>query len=160
MQGCAAAGRLRGDGGCRSWGHGRARHRSGRPQPKDVPAAKAAVIQAFADAFTPSNSQEVKDAAKEDPTLVDPLGHQAATAAMQGGYSADQLAGLMVSIGDVVFTDQTHATVQLSLTIPGHGTVISDRTEHAVFVDGRWKVARQTSCDLLSVSIGGVRCPS
>ena len=48
---------------------------------------------------------------------------------------------------------------QFSLTIPGHGEILRDRVGYAVLVDGRWKVALRTECDLLSLNGLGAQCP-
>jgi hypothetical protein len=57
------------------------------------------------------------------------------------------------------FIDSTHAIVQFSLTISGHGEVLKDRVGYAVLVNGRWKVALRMECDLLSLNGLGVQCP-
>ena len=49
--------------------------------------------------------------------------------------------------------------MQFSLTIPGHGEILRDRVGYAVLVDGRWKVALRTECDLLSLNGLGAQCP-
>jgi hypothetical protein len=57
------------------------------------------------------------------------------------------------------FIDETHAIVQFTLTVPGHGPILTDRVGYAVLDGGRWKVALRTVCDLLSLGGLGTQGP-
>jgi hypothetical protein len=57
---------------------------------------------------------------------------------------------MTVEIGEIRFTDETHAVLQFRIIIPGvqgmDGTQ-DWRVGYAVFQDGRWTQARETYCD-------------
>jgi hypothetical protein len=74
------------------------------------------------------------------------------------GYTEEQLAAMTVEVGEIRFTDETHAAVLFRLTIPGHTDGTQDwRLGYAVFEDGRWTQAQETNCDdLRSIN---VECP-
>ena len=57
------------------------------------------------------------------------------------------------------FIDDTHAVVRFDLSIPDHGNVLADRAGYAVFVDGSWKVALRTVCDIVSLDGTTQTCP-
>jgi hypothetical protein len=57
------------------------------------------------------------------------------------------------------FIDETHAIVRFTLTVPGHGAILTDRVGYAVIDGGRWKVALRTVCDLLSLGGLSGQCP-
>jgi len=55
----------------------------------------------------------------------------------------------------VVFTSPTKAAVRYDILIPNDN--FTSRIGNAIFVDGRWKVARATVCT--DLSLAGVTCP-
>jgi hypothetical protein len=114
-------------------------------EPANVAAANAAIGQAFHSAF--DGGVDPRQKAK----------------AIQNGASIESLTQSArqntISVLATRFIDSTHAIVQFSLTIPGHGEVLKDRVGYAVLVNGRWKVALRTECDLLSLNGLGVQCP-
>ena len=113
-------------------------------QPADVAAAEAGVRQAYVDVYDnydPANTEE-----------------RVLQALRAAGYTDEQLAAMTVEVGEVRFTDATHAAVLFRLTIPGHmdGTQ-GWRVGYAVFQDGRWAQAPETNCDdLHSIDVS---CP-
>ncbi len=128
-------------------------------EPANVDAAMADITQAFHSAFDGGvPDREKVDAIQEGASILS-LAQQATQTAMRFGYTAEQLAGTSVSVLGMRFIDSTHAIVQFSITIPGHGEVLKDRVGYAVLVDGRWKVALRTECDLLSLNGLGRQCP-
>jgi hypothetical protein len=59
-------------------------------------------------------------------------------------------------VDDVTMVDESHATVVYSI-LRGAVEWYPRRTGHAVKIDGRWMVSRDTVCELLAV--GGLTCP-
>jgi hypothetical protein len=120
------------------------------PQPADVAAAEAGVRQAYVDVYdnyTPPNGNSNVN------------GDQGVQQALRdGGFTDEQLAAMTVEVGEIRFTDETHAAVLFRLTIPGHmdGTQ-GWRVGYAVFQDGRWTQAQETYCDDLRAI--NVDCP-
>jgi hypothetical protein len=130
------------------------------PRSTTAPArdARDAVVHAFHDAYTSGVPQDAKDRARESAAELNALGKLAGAYAQEHGYTAEQLAAITIAVTDVTFVDPTHATVHFTLTIPGHGNVLTDYPGYAVFLDDRWQVARRTSCELLGRSGSGVQC--
>ena len=128
-------------------------------EPADVDAARAAITQAFNDAYAGGVPDAVRDAAIQDGAKLQTLRHDAVSFATRHGYTSDQLAGSSIAVLGVTFIDEMHAAVRFTITIPDHGDVLVDRVGYAIFEDGRWKVALRTACDLLS--LGGLTrsCP-
>ena len=69
--------------------------------------------------------------------------------------TAEALDTLTVETADLAFTDETHAVVLFTFHMPGWSGV--SRVGYAVLQDGRWKVARQTQCEIYAQL--GVHCP-
>jgi hypothetical protein len=128
-------------------------------EPANVAAANAAIGQAFHSAFDGGVDPRQKAEAIQNGASIESLTQSARQNAIRFGYTAEQLAGTTISVLATRFIDSTHAIVQFSLTIPGHGEVLKDRVGYAVLVNGRWKVALRTECDLLSLNGLGVQCP-
>jgi hypothetical protein len=63
---------------------------------------------------------------------------------------------VVISVEGMVFTDPDHAAVWFSISLGGKMMLPRHRGD-AVLVDGVWKVARSTFCDLMSLA--GVLCP-
>jgi hypothetical protein len=114
------------------------------PQPPDVAAAEAGVRQAYVDVYD-----------NYDPATTEGRVQQALRAA---GFTDEQLAAMTVEVGEIRFTDETHAAVQFRLTVPEHADGTQDwQVGYAVFENGQWTQAPETKCDHLR-SIG-VDCP-
>jgi hypothetical protein len=60
------------------------------------------------------------------------------------------------SVDKIIFTDPEHAAVWFTITI-NDAPMLSHRRGDGVLVDGRWKMARSTFCDLMRGA--GVECP-
>ncbi len=120
------------------------------PQPADVAQAEAGVRQAYVDVYDNYTPPIGNSNVQGDERVL-----QALRAA---SYTDEQLAAMTVEVGEIRFTDETHAALQFRLTIPGHmdGTQ-SWRVGYAVFQDGRWTQARETYCDDLRTI--NVACP-
>ncbi len=61
-----------------------------------------------------------------------------------------------VSIDEVAFVDTGHAAVLYSICVDGNPVLTNHRGD-AVAMDGVWKVARSTFCELMGMA--GVPCP-
>ncbi len=125
------------------------------PPPADEDAARDSVMQAFVDFSSTSNPRDVRLAAIEDADVIGPLLDQSHEVGFRSYGSA--IDNMTITVSDIRFLDETHAAAITTLHIPGNGDVYPNRVETAVFVDGRWKLTRQTICDRLEPS--GVRCP-
>jgi len=128
-------------------------------EPADVEAARAAVIQAFEDAYTGTTPQALKDEAIQNSEQLAPLTQRVLSYAKRFGFTPEQLAGTTIDVSGVVFIDETHAAVRFTLSIPPRGPVMVDRIGYAVFTGGRWRVSMRTACDLLSLTGLGEQCP-
>jgi hypothetical protein len=128
-------------------------------EPADAEAARAAVTQAFHDAYDGSAPADVKDAAVQSGDRLDVLRREILDYTLRHGYTVDQLAQTSIQVLDVSFIDQSHAAVHFTITIPGHGDVLTDRVGYSVLDGGRWKVSLRTACDLLSLSGLLQECP-
>ena len=142
-----------------SSGFPRADTSPGSLEPADAGAARAAIVQAFHDAYDGSSPESVKSAAIQYGERLGAVRANIRKIAQLHGYTAEQLAGTTIEVLDVSFIDRTHAAVRFTITIPGHGNVLVDRVGYAVVDGGRWKVSLRTACDLLS--LGGLpeACP-
>lgn len=127
-------------------------------EPTDVASATAAIRAAFALGLA-GQASSTKYGAIQDGSRVAPLFAESSRRAALVGYTPEQIAGATVTTGNVSFIDPTHAIVQFTLTVPGHGDVLRDRVGYAVLQDGSWKVSLRTACDLLSLGGLGLPCP-
>jgi hypothetical protein len=128
-------------------------------EPADVEGARAAVIQAFDDAYTGSTAQAVKDEAIQNSEQLAPLVARARSYAKRFGLTAEQLAATSIDVSSVLFIDENHAAVRFTLSLPPRGPILIDRIGYAVFTDGRWRVSLRTACDILSLTGLGEQCP-
>jgi hypothetical protein len=128
-------------------------------EPADVAAARAAIAQAFTDAYAGGVPDGVRNAAIQDGAQLEILRREVMAFATRHGYTSEQLAGSSIAVLGVTFIDEMHAAVRFTITIPDHGDVLVDRVGYAIVEGGRWKVALRTACDLLS--LGGLTrtCP-
>jgi hypothetical protein len=127
--------------------------------PAELARVSAEISAAYHDVFGPATDEAKVAAIQLGPELV-PLLHRSTEIARRFGYTADQLKGNDVTVGSLSFIDATHAIVQFSITIPGHGTVVKERVGYAVQTDGRWQVAARTVCDLVWPGTTSAACPA
>ncbi len=120
------------------------------PQREDPDGARSEIETAFAAGNTESGEgQSVPTVEKGEnlgPTLV-------AARANHPEWSAREVA---ISVDEVVFIDTQHAAVWFSISIDGRRLLRNHRGD-AVVVDGSWKMARSTFCQLMAM--GGISCP-
>ena len=128
-------------------------------EPVDVAGARNQIEAAFHAAFDGDVPLAERLAAIQDGPSLRNLLIAAAKNALSYGYTREQLAGARVAVAGVKFIDATHAVVQFTLTIPGHGDVLRDRVGYAVIDENRWKVSLRTECDLLSLNGLQMPCP-
>ncbi|MGZ4690733.1 MAG: hypothetical protein ACXVIM_05895 [Acidimicrobiia bacterium] len=122
-------------------------------QPQDAAAARAEVIQAFETAYSGTADDTAKAAAVEDSgSLKDVM------AKADSGPYAQQVKDASAKVTDVVFTSPTEAAVRYDIDIKNYSSNFTDRIGKALFVDGRWKVAKVTVC--ADISLAGVTCPT
>jgi hypothetical protein len=120
------------------------------PPPEDEDAARAEIAAAFASSATPSEDgasvPSVEGGANLGPTLL----------AAQGRSPFPPSAEVSIDVDYIAFLDPEHAAVSFTITIGGVPR-LPDRRGDAVVVDGAWKMARSTFCELMRVA--GVDCP-
>ncbi len=121
------------------------------PGPADPDAAGAGIERAFAVAYDFDASPEQRRAHVEDAEGLDAV----VVEAMAGPYGGlvEQVAPRMV---EIVFTSPTQATVLYDLS-EGVGPLGVGRVGEARFVDGRWKVTRDTVCG--DLALAEATCP-
>ena len=124
-------------------------------QPADVAAAEAGVREAYTDVYDNYQPDQpgVGDTATDE---------RVRQALREAGFTDEQLAAMTVEVGEIRFTDETHAAVLFRLTIPEHADGTQEwRLGYAVFQDGRWIQAPEMKCeDLSSIGVSDVRdCP-
>ncbi len=122
------------------------------PQPTDVAAAKQAVVDAFNRVYDFSTPAADRAAFVDDPSDLD----VAMRSVLNGGF-ADAVKAAKWHLGDLVFTSPTTAVVTYDITIPpgsGDQSLVTGRFGEARFVDGRWKVTRDTLCSDLGMAGG------
>lgn len=122
------------------------------PQPADVAAAKQAVVDAFNRVYDFSTPAADRAAYVDDPSDLD----VAMRSVLNGGF-ADAVKAAKWHLGDLVFTSPTTAVVTYDITIPpgsGEQSLVTGRFGEARFVDGRWKVTRNTLCSDLGMAGG------
>jgi hypothetical protein len=127
--------------------------------PAELARAGREISSAYRDVFGPASDDAKRAAMQLGPELL-PLLHRSGDIARRFGYTPDQLARNVVTVSDPSFIDATHAIVKFSITIPDHGTIVRDRVGYAVVVDGRWKVAARTVCDIVWPGTTSPACPA
>lgn len=111
--------------------------------PADVAQAEAGVRQAYVDVY--DNYDPARPGVGD--TATDERVRQALR---EAGFTDEQLAAMTVEVGEVRFTDETHAAVLYRVTIPEHSDGTQEwRLGYAVFQDGRWMQAEETQCEQL-----------
>jgi hypothetical protein len=122
------------------------------PPPADEQAAIAGIAEACAAMFTPDTPSNSIPAVEDGDQLVDCL-TQLATEFQRLGTS-----GIAATIGDVRFINDHQAQVPLLIRQDEiSGPVFHDQAGRAVLVEGKWKVARDTFCELMQRM--GIECP-
>jgi hypothetical protein len=121
-------------------------------QPGDPAAARAAIEDAFATAYSGGlGSDEAKRDAVE--------GSEGLTGVMEeirNGTFAQQVKDATAKVTEIVFTSPTEAAVRYDINVANYSN-FTDRIGKALFIDGRWKVARVTVCADISLASGN--CP-
>jgi hypothetical protein len=79
-----------------------------------------------------------------------------AVAAVRANRTSYLDADIAFVVDEIVFTNPEHAAVWFSIQINGHWVLNRHRGD-AVVIDGSWKMARTTFCDL--VGMGGISVP-
>jgi hypothetical protein len=118
------------------------------PQPENPDGARAEISAAYSNHGTVSEDglslPWVEDGENLGPTLA---------------AAKDQrpdVAEVVISIDDLVFVDIEHAALLFSISVNG-GPVLTHYRGDAVLIDGVWKMARSTFCQLMAM--GGIQCP-
>jgi len=124
--------------------------RAGLP-PLNQAAARTAITQAFARAFTGGEEPAYGLGAVQDgPALASTLAQ-----AIKNFPAAT--ASSRVSTSDIVFTNPWNAWLQFHITYPTDNIDFGQQAGTAVVDQGQWKVSRQTYC--LVMSWAGATCP-
>ena len=121
----------------------------GGAPPADQDGARAEITAAFAH-LGPSG---------DDPALPNVEGGEHLVACVhEARRRHPDAAGRRPSVGvdDIAFVDAEHAAVWFTISLDGSPVLVRRRGD-AVVVEGGWKVARSTFCDLLALA--GVPCP-
>ena len=124
---------------------------AGQP-PEDVEKAEADIRAAFASSNTESDDGASVPTVQKGETL----GPVLVAAKERHRDLAPLDADVVISVEGMVFTDPDHAAAWFSISLNGRMMLPRHRGD-AVLVDGVWKVARSTFCDLMALA--GVPCP-
>jgi len=116
-------------------------------QPADPAAAEAEVRALMATLYGIVGSADVRSDLIDDPTGVAEAREQVEA----GGYAEDA-AGAVATVDELVFTAPDEAWFRYSIDTPGID--LYDRYGIAVVVDGVWKITRDTVCQDLSAAGG------
>jgi hypothetical protein len=120
------------------------------PRPEDEDAARAEIAAAFATSATASEDgrsvPSVQAGANLGPTLL--------RAQERSPFPPPAEVG--IDVNHIAFLDREHAAVSFTITIASIPR-LRDHRGNAVVVDGSWKMARSTFCDLMRLA--GVDCP-
>ena len=121
-------------------------------QPEDPQTARDAIKAAF------SQSRIASDDGASVPTVEhgDNLGPTLTEANRRHLGIAPEESQVNISADQIVFVDAEHAAVMFTIWIDGRQMMQPVRGD-AVRVDGSWKMARSTFCQLMAM--GGVQCP-
>jgi FtsX extracellular domain len=120
------------------------------PEPADPAAARAAVISAFTQAFTGTNSAEQRRAAVQDGTDLAAALDEART------RYPESVDSMSIEINDLRLLDATRAAVIYTVTM--NGAPIPQAVGYAVLDGDQWKVSRNTMCKALILAT--VDCPA
>ena len=127
--------------------------RADSPGPSDGAAAERAIREAFETVYSSDQRDEVRLAAIEGGT------HLAATMeqARQARQAFRGTSKMEITVEAIRFIAEDEALVSFVLVFPAEPLSRLPSNGAAVLIDGEWKVARQTYCDL--VQSLGVECP-
>jgi hypothetical protein len=120
------------------------------PPPDDEGAARVEITAAYAACGTASEDGRSVPSVERG----DDLGPTLQRA--QGRGPAQMATRAAIEVTDIAFVDRAHAAVWFTITIDGNPALSSRRGE-AVAVDGAWKMARATFCELMRLA--GIECP-
>jgi hypothetical protein len=120
-------------------------------QPADVAAAREAVRIALETVFSGDNPREVRLSAIDDASNLDAAMAQAREAYTEASTTSE------AEIGEIVFTDPTHASFLFRLRYTG-APILASRLGSAVLVGDRWFITRSTLCEVLAQA--GATCPA
>jgi hypothetical protein len=124
----------------------------GAEQPADPAAARAEIERLFGVRYGDRTDEE-RLAGLDDPTGMREVYEQLRT-----GPYAEQVLGSRVVFRDLVFLSATRAAVQYITEIPGYPPDgVGQQFGEVVFVDGRWKLTRESVCR--DVQLAGITCP-
>ncbi|HET6836352.1 MAG TPA: hypothetical protein VFH30_21005 [Acidimicrobiales bacterium] len=125
----------------------------GAEQPADPATARAEIERLFGVRFA-DRSDEERLASIDDPTGMREVYEQ-----MRNGPYAQQVLASGPVFRDLVFLSATRAAVQYETEVPGYPPqAFGQQFGEVVFLDGRWKVTRESVCR--DVQLAGVSCPS
>ena len=125
----------------------------GAEQPADPAAARAEIERLFGVRFADRTDDE------RLANLDDPTGMREVYEQLRDGPYAEQVLGSRPVFRDLVFLSATHAAVQYETEIPRYPPqAFGQQFGEVVFVDGRWKVTRESVCR--DMQLAGVSCPS
>jgi hypothetical protein len=119
-------------------------------QPADVASATDGVRHAFTTVYSAGSDKTVNRSLIQAFDELQPLFDQ-----LKANYS-EATSTVTVELGDVVFTSPTEAYILFELKYSG-GALFGQQLGHAVYESDTWKIARDTSC--LVISWGGLSCP-
>lgn len=122
----------------------------GEEQPADSAAARAE-IEAGYGRPTSEVTMEERLAGLDDPRGMEDVWDE-----LLNGSFAEQVRNARSVVRDIVFLSATRAAVQYDVEIPNYTSFPNRFAEH-VFVDGRWKLTRESLCR--DISLAGVVCP-
>ncbi|HEY7439239.1 MAG TPA: hypothetical protein VIC35_07565 [Acidimicrobiia bacterium] len=120
-------------------------------QPSNPTAARAAIEHAYELVYDGRSADSAKADALEDSRVTLPL-----LIAAANGPDAATVKAASARVLGVVFTSPTSATVRYEIMM--HGAPDIGEVGSAVYVDGAWRVARQTICD--DLQLVGQSCPA
>ena len=120
------------------------------PPPDDEDGARAEIASAYASCATASEDGQAVPSVEGGGNLGPTLERAKVRGPSQVSYQA------AVDVTDIAFVDREHAAVWFTITVEGGAALLSRRGE-AVVVDGAWKMARATFCDLMRLA--GEDCP-
>ena len=120
------------------------------PPPDDEDGARREIASAYSDISVASDDGESVPSVERGGGLGPTLRAARERGPSQTSYQAG------IDVVHVAFVDHEHAAVWFTVTIDGN-PALSNRRGEAVVVDGAWKVARATFCDLMKLA--GVDCP-
>jgi hypothetical protein len=124
------------------------------PPPDDEDEARRAVQDAFTKMLTPNDTDDLPAVERGD-GLGRCLGEAARRHGIPEGEPGD---GATVTADFVRFVNDHEARVSFTIAVgPPRNMTLGGRIGRALFVDGIWKVARETFCEFMQFA--GVACP-